>query len=214
MSMHDIVIFLTAVVFGGAAVGKTVGWADFSSYLAESAGTRRFPPRMRSVFAGCVIGVEALIAVLVITGLGRPHSLYAAVTFCILSSSFLAAQYLEPAPRACECWGVGLPGRQTQSTPRILAALKPLEIIWEVNRPVLYSIRNSVISVVAVLAIGWPPRMSIVLFAAAAPACVMMIALVLSICIESKKLSQRVHPRYAVFAPMLAPLVVLDFYTD
>lgn len=214
MSIHEIASFLTVIVFGGAAIGKTVGWADFSSYLAESAGSRRFSPSVRGVFAGCVIGAEFVIAVSVLTGLARPHSLYVAVAFCLLSSAFLAAQYLEPAPRACACWGVGLSGRKTSSTPGILAALRPLEVAREVNRPVLYSIRNSAIAVVAVLAIDVPPKMSILLVAAAAPACVMMIALVLSIRIERKKLSQLVHPRYAVFAPMLAPLVVLDFYTD
>lgn len=211
----NVVRTLVAVGLLTAAAAKVANWAGLKDYLSMAVGTARLSPTVRAAVGVLVITSEGMLGIAVAFDVGIRYSAMALIGFTVLASTFLAAQLFGGGSTKCPCWGSATSPDGKRAGP--IPAQPPKETVISVLRPAVYAGRNAAFCGAATyLATGQgePPESSLGYLWTLAPIAIIGLALLGSVLVEWRNLRSPRHPRYAVLAAHLAPLVILDYYMN
>lgn len=198
--MQELGLVLLTLAFGSAAIMKTREVQAFVEYLREPFGG------YAQIIARIVVAFEGAVAVGFLTPV---KEIAGASALCFLgaASAFLGWRLLTTGSIGCACWAAGkvrAPGSNDRSRHVL---------------PAWYGVRNGSLALtvyIAALAPASATKGHINELVAVLSVCPALIGLglITSIVYEHHKLNAREHPRQQFFAPRLAPIVALSWYSE
>lgn len=206
--MKLLLAFLLGGVFLLSGLSKARSLGRFAAYLSASLG---IDARRATAAAAGIVSLEIVLAVCSLIWI-TPAVIAVDAVFLIGATAFLGSRVLAGDSRVCACFGPMKAGLPTKPVP-ITHTEEPAATLTRVLTPVQQTLRNTVIISIAALLLlhlGVAGRLAGLLVFL--PTLIMLAFLAISLTTELRKLRAPVHPRRDYFAPMLAPLVILDFY--
>jgi hypothetical protein len=186
---------VVAVVFAAAVLGKGRHFKQFVEYLRPV-----FLYRSKLI-AVSTLALEACLALTIpFTPTARVAGLVG-IAFLVAATGLIAGRLTVDSQTACACWG---------------AAKAPLHEdlgYADILRPAWYGLRNGAICVAMWLVTRTNGNVAVGLAFACGCLGIMLIGLFASISREREKLSRPEHPKRNEFAPSLAPLIALSWYS-
>lgn len=195
-----------AALLGSAAIAKVRSFRAFTAYLATPFAA--YAPAI----AGCVIGVEVVIAGSLLLEVRLPtitqFSLAGAVLFFLVVTAFLAYRLVLSDEATCACWGrTGRRATDADEDVRLSAV-----------RPMWYGLRNGALTagtwMLLVMSMGRRFNLEELLAAFGVCPAILLIGTVVSIAVRRHALTLDEHPLKTVFAPQLRPLIALSWYME
>jgi hypothetical protein len=212
MSIELIYGSALAAVFLVAFARKMMDRNGFADYLVRATthfGVAVSPATARRVGAAVIV-VELLLAALVVSPVpGRSFGAAGVLIFVIGATVFLGVQHAVGDASSCACFG---PVDHARS---ILDQETARQTISRVLAGPWQAVRNSALACLALMILVEArevslPRSAILL--AVIPALLVATSLAAAIAFERGFMKRDQHPRYSLFAPILAPLVILNYY--
>lgn len=184
-----------ALVFVAAVVGKGRYFMQFVDYLRPILGHRS-----KLLAIGALV-LEAAIAPTIVLAETAPVASIVAIAFLVIATSLVAFRLSVDSQTACACWGAAKPPQYGDLG------------YADMLRPAWYGLRNGALCFVLWLVTRKDPNIAVGLALVCGCVAVMLAGLAASIVHERAKLSLAEHPRRDDFAPYLAPLIALSWYS-
>ncbi len=184
-----------ALLFAAAAVGKARYFAQFVEYLRPI-----FGGRSKLIALSTLLFEGAIAATIVFAAAARTVG-FIAIGFLVMATALIASRLSVDGQTACACWG---------------AARLPLygDLGYaDILRPAWYGLRNGVLCFVVWVVTRKDPSAVTGLVFVCGCVGVMLVGLAAAIVHERGKLKWSEHPRRDDFAPYLAPLIALSWYS-
>ncbi len=195
-----------AALLGSAAIAKARSFRAFAAYLATPFAA------YAATIAGCVIGIEAIIAGGLLLGVRLPaitrFSLAGAMLFFLVVTAFLAYRLVFSDKTTCACWGrTGWRATDADEDVRLSAV-----------RPMWYGLRNGALTAGAwmllVTSTGRHFNLGELLAAFGVCPAILLVGAVVSIAVRRRALTLDEHPLKMALAPQLRPLIALSWYME